>query len=169
MLTTASCMFPLHQGTLLRHWMVYSRVWPLCSHGCRRLNWSWTQIKLNFPLLGKNDRGANTPLCFLLSFSVSKLTLSPSAHIYQQSVAHAFAICGICSIFAVTLIWIVQNYLQLLLCPAVSIITIRFCMVSPILTLQVYSMFRIDWPTLWQSLLHLLAVFHCFVAFIGCQ
>ena len=43
--------------------------------------------------------------------------ISPFAHIYQQSVAHAFAICGICSVFAVTLIWMVQNYLQLLLCP----------------------------------------------------
>ena len=29
--------------------------------------------------------------------------------------------------------------------------------------------FRIDWPAWWQRLLHLLAVFHCFVPFIGCQ
>ena len=33
------------------------------------------------------------------------------AHTYQQSVAHAFTICGICGVFAVILIWIVQNYL----------------------------------------------------------
>ena len=32
----------------------------------------------------------------------------------QQSVAHAFTICWICGVIAVTLIWIVQNYLQLL-------------------------------------------------------
>ena len=37
-------------------------------------------------------------------------------------------------LFAVTLIWIVQNYLQLLLCPLVSIIVIHFCTVSPTLT-----------------------------------
>ena len=37
--------------------------------------------------------------------------LSPSTHIYQQSVAHAFTICGICSIFTVSLICIVQKLL----------------------------------------------------------
>ena len=75
MLMTASCMFPLHQGTLQQHWKVYSHVWPLSSHGCRPINWNWTQIKLNSSLLGMNDSGANTSLCFQLSFSVSKLTL----------------------------------------------------------------------------------------------
>ena len=75
MLMTASCMFPLHQGTLHQHWMVYSHVWPLSSHGCRRINWNWTQIKLNSSLLGTNDGGANTSLFFQLSFSVSKPTL----------------------------------------------------------------------------------------------
>ena len=75
MLMTASCMFPLHQGTLLQPWMVYSHVWPLSSHGYRRMNWNWTQIKLNSSLLGMNDSGENTSLYFPLSFSVSKLNL----------------------------------------------------------------------------------------------
>ena len=39
-------------------------------------------------------------------------------------------------------------------------------MVSPTLTIQGFSVFRIDWPARWQSLLHLLTVFHCFVSFI---
>ena len=51
------------------------------------------------------------------------------AHMYQQSVAYAFTICRICGIFTVTLIWIVLNYLQLLSCPVVSIISIHVCMV----------------------------------------
>ena len=55
--------------------MVCSHVWPLSSHGCRPICWKWTQIKLNCSLLGTNDSGANTSLCFQLSFSVSKLTL----------------------------------------------------------------------------------------------
>ena len=38
--------------------------------------------------------------------------------------------------FAVTLIWIVQNCLQLLLCPVISIIAIQFSMVLLTLTLQ---------------------------------
>ena len=50
--------------------------------------------------------------------------------------AHAFTICRICGVFAVTLIWIVQSYLQLLVCPVVSIIAIHFCMVLLALTSQ---------------------------------
>ena len=37
--------------------------------------------------------------------------MSPSTHIHQQSAAHAFTICWISGIFAVTVIWIVQNLL----------------------------------------------------------
>ena len=73
--------------------------------------------KTESSLLGMNDRKTNTSLCFLLSFSVSKLTLlnllgilgyclteiSPSAYMYQQSVARVFTICGICGVFAVIL------------------------------------------------------------------
>ena len=61
--------------------------------------------------------------------------MSPFANIYQQFVSHNFTICRICSVFAVTLIWIVQNYLQLLLHPFISIIAIHFCMVSLLLDL----------------------------------
>ena len=64
------------------------------------------------------------------------IKFSPFAHIYQHSVAHAFTICGICSVFTTTLIWIVQNYLQLLSCLVVSIIAIHFCMVLLTLTSQ---------------------------------
>ena len=68
---------------------------------------------------------------------------SPLAHIYQESVAHAFTICAIYGAFAVTSIWIVQNYRQLLLCPVLSIIAIHFCMVSPTVASQ--GVFRINW------------------------
>ena len=130
MLMTASCMFPLHQGTLLWHWMAYSHAWPW-------INWIWTQIKLISSVSGMNDCGTNTSICFLLSFMWSKLTqqscsescnlgkISPSAHIYQQCTVHAFTISGICSIFAITLSWILQNYWQLFLCPVISIIIIH--------------------------------------------
>ena len=39
---------------------------------------------------------------------------------------------------------------------------------SQTLISQGFSMFRIDWLTWWQSLLHLLAVFHCFFPIIDC-
>ena len=80
----------------------------------------------------------------------------------------SFTICGICDVFAVTLIWIVQNYLQLVLRPVILIIAIHFCMVSQTLSSPNFNVFRIDWCAWWQSL-HLLAVFHCFVLFVGCQ
>ena len=72
---------------------------------------------------------------------------SPFAHIYKQSLAHACTIRGICGVFVATLIWIVQNYLQLLLCSVVSIIAIHFCMVLLTLTPQVFNVLRINWPT----------------------
>ena len=61
--------------SFLNFWMVYSYVWPLSNHGCRPINWNWTQIKLNSFFLGTNNSRPNTSLCFQLSFSVSKLTL----------------------------------------------------------------------------------------------
>ena len=49
----------------------------------------------------------------------------------------------ICGVLAVTLIWIVQNYLQLLLC---LVISIRFGMVSQTLTSPNFNLFRIECP-----------------------
>ena len=109
--------------------------------------------------LGTCDSRTNASLCFLLSFLVSPLALLnllgilgkfstkllPSAHTYQQSVAHDFTICRISDIFTVTLIRIVQNYLQQLLCLVISIIAIHFCMVSPTLTSQGSRVFTINW------------------------
>ena len=43
-----------------------------------------------------------------------------------------FTICEICSLFAFTFIWIVQNYLQLLLCVGILIIAIRLYGISDI-------------------------------------
>ena len=53
---------------------------------------------------------------------------------YRQCAAHAVTMSGICGVFAVTLIWIVQNYLQLLLYLIVSMIAIHLCMVLQTLT-----------------------------------
>ena len=61
----ASCIFPFRQATLLQHWMVYNHAWLLSSHGCRQINWKWTQIKRNSSSLGMNGNGANIFLCFL--------------------------------------------------------------------------------------------------------
>ena len=62
--------------------------------------------------------------------------MSPSVYIYQQFIAHALTLCELSVVFTVILIWIVQSYLQLLLCPVISIIAIHFCMVSRTLTSQ---------------------------------
>ena len=70
-------------------------------------------------------------------------------------------------VFAFTLIWLGQNYLQPRLCLVIWMIAIHFCMVSPTLTSRNFSVFRIDWPAWWQSHPHILTVLHCFVPFIG--
>ena len=89
--------------------MVYNHAWFLFSHGCGQINWNWTQIKRNSSSLGMNGNGANTSLCFQLSFWVLNLTqqnllailewsltkTSTSAHIYLQSVDHIFTTSGI--------------------------------------------------------------------------
>ena len=62
--------------------------------------------------------------------------ISPSAHLFLQSAAHAFTICGICGVFVITLIWIVLNCLLQLSCPVVLIIVIHFCIVLLTLTSQ---------------------------------
>ena len=94
---------------------------------------------------------------------VNILTKLSTFHSHISAVLHLmlFTISGICGIFAITLIWIVQNYLQLLLCLVVSVISIHFCMVSRTLT-KTSNVFKVDWPALWQNYLHLLTVFHCF-------
>ena len=70
--------------------------------------------------------------------------MSPFAHTYQHSVAHAFTVCGIFSISTIALIWIVRNYLQLILCPVIFIIGIHVCMVLLTLISPGFSVFRID-------------------------
>ena len=57
----------------------------------------------------------------------------------------------------------------MLFCLVVLIIAIHFCMISRTLTSRNLDVSRIDWPTVWESHRHLLAVFHCFVPFIGYQ
>ena len=100
----------------------------------------------------------------ILEYYLTNITLS--ADIYQQSAAHVFTISGISGIFTITLIWIVQNFLQLFLSLVILIIAIHLCMVLQTLTSPNFNVFRIDWPTWWQNLLHSLAVFHCFVSLL---
>ena len=121
--------------------MVSNRAWPLSSHGNWWINWKLTQIKPNSSFSETNGCEALISPCFLLNFFMSNepckiwlescwskfwQKMSPSVHMYLQSTAHAFTTSGISSVLALTLIslWIVQNYLQMPLCLAVSIIVL---------------------------------------------
>ena len=75
----ANCIFPSHQATLLKHWMVYNHAWPLPSPGCRQINWKWTQIKRNSSSLGMNGKWANIFLCSLRETLVFKTYPAKSA------------------------------------------------------------------------------------------
>ena len=129
MLTIGSYMFPFHQASLLQRWMVYNHAWLLFSHGYRQINWNWTQIRLNSSSMGmKRQRSKYLSMfsnrafgCWNLPSKICSPSwsdlwpkTSTSAHIYLQSVVHVFTTPGIYGIFAVTLIWIVQNCLRIL-------------------------------------------------------
>ena len=150
---TACCMCPLHPVTLPWHWMVSNCACSLSSCECWWINWNWTLVKLNSSLLGMNNSGANISLYFLWSFLVSKVALQSLLGIlgvifdinftFRSQISAVCSSCFyhnlICSVFAVTLIWIVQNYWQMFLCLAVSIIAVQSCcalytLTSPTLT-----------------------------------
>ena len=149
MLTTASCVFPLHQGTLLQHWMVCSHVWPVYS-------WmSTNELKPNpdeteFLLIG-NERPQNEYLC-MFPIELFGVKPNPAKSAWNLGVifdlnftfrSHISAVCSSCFYHMQDLQRIrlylhldSANYLQVLLCPVVSIIAIHFCMVSLTLTSQ---------------------------------
>ena len=101
MLMIASCMCHFHQVTLLQHWMAYNHAWHLSNHGCRWINWNWTQIGLNSSLLVTNGNGANITLCLLLSFlmrnSPSKICSKSRSNFWQIFRPFWSYISAICS------------------------------------------------------------------------
>ena len=74
------------------------------------------------------------------------IKISPCAHMYRHAVCTScFTIHGTCAVFGITLTWIVQYYLQLVLCLVISIIAIQFCTVSWKPTSPNFKVFRISW------------------------
>ena len=144
---------------------------------------NWIQIKLNSSWLRTSDRWSKYLSMFLIDLLSVKTSPAKSARnlgvIFDNNFtfrSHIFVVCNSCfyhmrdcAVFVVTLIWIVQNYSLLLSCPVVLIIVSHLCMVLLTLISLGFSMYIINWSARWQSLLHLLAVFNCFVLFIGCQ
>ena len=98
------------------------------------------------PIVSSSTLMPCAPLFLLTGQKILHTKISLCAHMYWQSAAHACTILGICGALAITLIWIVQNYLQLFLCLVVSINAIHFCMVLRTLTSSNFKLFRIDWP-----------------------
>ena len=117
----------------------YNHAWPLSSSGYRCIKWKWTQIKWNSSLSGINSSWANVARFLVERFGVRTNPaksaqnlwvhfdkISPSAHICLQSVAHTFTVSWICGVFTITLMWIVQNYLQMVWYLATLINAIHF-------------------------------------------
>ena len=92
-----------------------------------------------FEVFGVKSNSANSAG----NLGVTLEKMSPSAHI--SAVCSSSMIYGI---FAITLIWMVQNYLQMLLCLPILSIAINFCQVLRTPTAQNFNVFRIDWPAL---------------------
>ena len=117
--------------------MVYSHAWPLFKRGCQRINWNWTQIKLNSSLSGMNYSGADNSLRFRLSFSVSNLTQQNSVGILEYYMTNFSFISSkgisLCQslrsratqaqeLFTLSSLW---NNLPLSVCSAISVATFK--------------------------------------------
>ena len=180
---TASCMFPLHQGTLHASTRNGLQACLASAHSWMSTN----KLKLNPDktefLLIRNER---LPSKYLSMFPIELLGVKTNRakSVWNLGVifdkdfpfrSHILAVCTSCfyhlrdlRAFAVPLIWIVQHYLQLVLCSVVSIIAIHFLW------------YHRHWPhtasVVQNRMAHLVTMFppfsralHCFVPFIGCQ
>ena len=162
--------------------MAYSHVWPLFSHGCRPINWNWTRIKLNSSLLGTNDSRANTTL-FPIELLGVKTNPAISARnlgvIFDNNFTFRSHISVVCNsgFYHMQDLRHIRHHLDLdsakLLATALVSSRLHYCnsLLYGIADIDLTRLqhCRINWPAWWQSLLHLLAVFQCFVLFIGCQ
>ena len=177
MLMIANCMFPVHQTTLLWHWMVYSGAWPPSSHRCRRIKTDRTQLKVNpsypermtatkIPLYvshwasrcqnqpskicsdseGNNWQKLHLPLTYISS---AQLKLWP--YVAHMRRIHHYLDLDSAKLLATGRVPSHLDYCNSL------------CMVVRTLISPNFNVFRIDWPAWWQSYLHLLSAFHCFV------
>ena len=115
-LMIASCTFPLHQGTLLRHWMVYN-----CASS---LSWTWTKkLKLNpdeteFLLIG-NKRQQSKYLCMFptepygVKTNPAKSAWNLGSTIWQQfHLLITSAVCSSC-FYHIQDLWRIRPYLDL--------------------------------------------------------
>ena len=64
--------------------------------------------------------------------------ISP-AHMCLQSAAHAFTASGVCGVFTITLIWIVENYWQTPWCVAILVTAVYVCLVLETLDLTKFQ------------------------------
>ena len=91
------------------------------------------------------------------------------SHISAAYAVPVFTTSEIFGVFAVTLIWIVQNCLRMLWCLAVLTTVIHFCLGLRKLTSPSSNVFWTIWLVWSESHHQWLAVFHCCAPFIGYQ
>ena len=136
MLTAASCMFHLHQVTLLWHGMIYSHVWPVQS-------WmSTNKLKLNpdkieFLLVGKEPQRSKFLSMFPIELFNVKSNAAKSAWnlgiIFDKSFtfhSHVSAVCSLC-FYHIWDLWCICCHLDLdsakLLATALASSSLNYC------------------------------------------
>ena len=158
------------------HWMVHSHVWPLSSHGSWRVNWNWTNKSLNSPLSEKNNSRKKYLSMFPFELFGVKTNPAKSAQtlgvIYDKTFtwSHISAVCnsGLYHMWDLRRIWCSLDLDSAKLVETALVSShLDYC------NSLLYGIANIDLTRLQhvqngQSLLHLLAVLHCFIPFIGC-
>ena len=91
-----------------------------------QISWKWSNVDTRYKY-------------YRLLYIINRLNrflikISTFGFIYLRFAVLVFTTSGICGVFAVTLIWMVQNCLQMRWCLAVLITVIHFCLVSQVLT-----------------------------------
>ena len=169
----ARCIFPFHQATLLQHWIVSNRAWPLSSPGCR--HWNWTRINWIPPLW---ECMATKQIYFYVSFRALGVKTYPAKSARNLGVifdknfhfrSHISTICSSC-IYHIRDLWRIRRHLDLdstkLLANALVSSRLDYWNLQK-LTSPSSNIFWTIWLVWSQSHHHLLPVFHCCAPFIG--
>ena len=170
----ATCMYPLHQVTLLQ-----PRVVLLSCLASVQFWMLMNKLKLNpdnteFLLIGNEQQRSKYLSIFrieIFGVKTNPATLHWNSGYFGQKI-HLLLTC-ISSLQLMFLsyirdLWRIHCFLDL--DSAKFLITvIQFCLVMQTLTSPNFNVFRINWLMLQRSHQHLLAVFHLWVPFIGYQ
>ena len=163
----ASCMCPLDQATQLQHSRGYNHAWPLSSHGCwcKKLKPRWNKCLPFQEWMAEKQSLSLFPIDLFGVETYPTKSVQNLGIMFNKNFHLPLSISGVCSscFYHIQDLWCTCSLLDLDLAHASVSICLdycdSFCLALQTLTSLNFSLFRINWPVLWQSHHHLLIVF----------